>query len=152
MKRTLISAAVAAAVVLAIPATAQMMGGYGYGPGPGYGMMGGFGGGGYGPGMMWGYGGGYGYSGANLSTEQRTKIAQIQDEFRKKQWALMQSMHQVRWGQADAYRDGKLDDSSARQSFEAMTALRQQMFENSLEARKSFDAVLTPEQRKQLGR
>jgi protein CpxP len=50
MKRTLISAALAAAVVLAIPATAQMMGGYG-GYGPGYGM---------GPGMRGGYGPGYG--------------------------------------------------------------------------------------------
>jgi hypothetical protein len=42
----------------------------------------------------------------------------------------MQSMHQVRLGQADAYRDGKLDENAAR---------------------KSIDSVLTPEQRKQLG-
>jgi len=151
MKRTLIGAAVAAAAILAIPATAQMMGGYGDGYGPGYGMGPGMMGG-YGPGMMGGYGGGYGYGNVELTSEQRAKVAEIQDQFRKKQWALMQSMQQARWNQADAYRDGKLDEKAARQSFEAMSTLRQQMFENSLEARKSFDAVLTPEQRKQLGR
>ena len=126
--------------------------GYGRGYGPGYGMgpgmMGGYG---MGPGMMGGYGG-YGYGSVELTSEQRAKVAEIQDQFRKKQWALMQSMQQARWNQADAYRDGKLDEKAARQSFEAMSTLRQQMFENSLEARKSFDAVLTPKQRKQLGR
>ena len=140
MKRTLISAAVAATAVLAIPATAQM--GYG-GYGPGYGM---------GPGMMGGYGyGGYGYGNLNLTSEQRAKVAEIQQELRKKQWALMQSMHEVGWNRADAYKDGKLDENTARKSFEAMTELRKQMFENSLAARKSMDSVLTPEQRKQLG-
>jgi Spy/CpxP family protein refolding chaperone len=142
MKRTLISAALAAAVVLAIPATAQMMGGYRGGYGPGYGM---------GPGMMGGYGGGYGYGNVNLTSEQQAKIAEIQRGFQKKQWALMQSMHEVGWSQADAYREGKLDENAARKSFDAMTALRKQMFENSLAAHKSIDAVLTPEQRKQLG-
>jgi Spy/CpxP family protein refolding chaperone len=156
MKRTLISAALAAAAVLAVPATAQMMGGYGPGYGMGPGMMGGYGGGygpgyGMGPGMMWGYGGGYGYGNLNLTSEQRAKIAEIQEGFRKKQWALMQSMHEVRWGQADAYREGKLDENAVRKSFDAMTELRKQMFENSLAARKGIDAVLTPEQRKQLG-
>lgn len=119
MKRTLIGAAVAAAAILAIPATAQMMGGWGPGYGPGYAR-----GYGMGPGMMWGYGGygyGYGYDDVKLTSEQRAKIARIQDDFRNKQWALM-------------------------------TAMRQQMFDNSVAARKSMDAVLTPEQRKELGR
>ena len=111
-----------------------MMGGYG----PGYGMMG-------------GYGPGYGYGNLNLTSEQRSKVAEIQQELRKKQWALMQSMHEIRWNQADAYKDGKLDENAARKSFAAMTELRKQMFENSLAARKSMDSVLTPEQRKQLG-
>ncbi|HYX64040.1 MAG TPA: Spy/CpxP family protein refolding chaperone [Burkholderiales bacterium] len=149
MKRTLISAAIAAAAVLAIPATAQMgYGGYGPGYGMGPGMMGGYG---PGYGMMGGYGPGYGYGNLNLTSEQRSKVAEIQQALRKKQWALMQSMHEIRWNQADAYKDGKLDENAARKSFEAMTELRKQMFENSLAARKSMDSVLTPEQRKQLG-
>lgn len=149
MKRTLIGAALAAAVIVAVPAVAQMGGYGGYGPGMmgGYGMMRGYGPGyGMGPGMMGGYyGPGAGY-GANLTDEQRAKIAEIQEGFGKKQWALMQSMHQVGWNRAEAYRDGKLDENAARQSFEAMSELRKQMFENSLEARKQIDAVVGSKQ------
>ena len=167
MKRNLIVAAALAAVFSATTASAQgygpgygmgpgMMGGYGgYGPGYGMGpgMMWGYGGGpgyyGMGPGMMWGYGG-YGYGIPNLTDEQRAKVAEIQKEFRNKQWALMQSMHELAWNQADLYRDGKLDEKSARKAFDAMTGLRKQMFENSLEARKRMDSVLTAQQRKEL--
>ena len=35
---------------------------------------------------------------------------------------------------------------------QGMAGLRQQMFENTLEARKRVDSVLTPQQREQLGR
>lgn len=127
-----------------------MMGDYGYGMGPGMmgpgmmepGMMG--------PGMMGP--GNYGYWLPDLTTEQRVKLADVQDEFRRKQWALMQSMHELGWRQNDVYRDGKFDEKAARKSFEAMTDLRKQIFENSLDLRKRIDAVLTPQQRDQLGR
>src|SRR5512139_1020580 len=82
-----------------------MMGGYGMGPGwggngMGPGMMGGGWGPGYGmgPGMMGGYGmgpgwGGYGPQGMpDLSADQRAKIGKIQDETRRKNWALMGQM------------------------------------------------------------
>ena len=160
MKRTLLAMAVSA-MLIAPSAWSQgygmgpgMMWGdeddgggrYGYGPGrgrggygPGYGM---------GPGMMGGYGPG-GYYGLNLSKEQRTKIAGIQEEFANKQWALMDSMHELRWS---AYNEGKFDEQAARKSFDAMTALRKQMFENSLAMRKSIDGVLTKEQRDKLSR
>ncbi|HZL95842.1 MAG TPA: Spy/CpxP family protein refolding chaperone [Vicinamibacterales bacterium] len=158
-----------------------MMGDYGYGMGPGmmggygrgggYGMRGGYGDGdcGIGPGMMGGYGRGpgygmgpgmmggwgargYGYWISDLSTEQKVKLADIHDEFSRKQSALMESMHEFGWRRNEAYRDGKFDEKATRQSFEAMTELRKQMFENSLELRKQAEAVLTPQQRDQLKR
>ena len=128
-----------------------MMGGYGPGYGMGPGMMGGYGPGyGMGPGMMGGCGpGGYGYGIPDLTNEQRAKIGAIQDESARKQWALMGSMQELMWNR-EVYSDGKFDENAARKAFDAMTGLRKQMFENSLEARKRIDSVLTPQQRKQL--
>lgn len=136
---------------------AGMMGRWGWGPGPG--MMGHWGPG-MGPGMM-GYGpgpgmmgwGGYGYFGIpDLSAEQRAQLAQIQQETQRKQWALMQSMHELAWQQRDAYRGGTLNEEAARQHYDAMAQLRKQMFENALEARKRMEGVLTPEQRDRLAK
>lgn len=143
-----------------------MMGGYspGYGMGPGMmwgdgpgygmgpGMMGGYGPGygrGYGMGRgMWGYGG-Y-LEGLNLSEEQRTKISEIQHEQFGKHWALMGAMHQQGGPMQEAYASGKFDEKAARKAFDAMSDLRKQMFEASLQAQKRIDALLTPEQREQL--
>ena len=155
MKRTVIGvgAAVAAAAILAGTALAQ---GYGMGPGmmggqdPGYGMGPGMMGGngqGMGPGMMGGYG--PGYAALNLTDEQRKKIDAIQEEVWSKQGALMGRMHAQSYRMHDF---GKGDDATARKAFDEMTAAHKQMFETQLEARKRIDAVLTPEQRKQLGR
>lgn len=160
MKRKLIAAAALAALFTA-GAWAQMGpgwgGGYGYGYGMGPGMMGGghgYGmgpgmmGGGYGmgPGMMGGYGpgGGYGYSGLNLTDEQRTKIAAIEEEVAKRQWDLMDKMHDQHY---DLWRG---DESASRKAYEVMSSARKAMFETSLEARKRIESVLTDEQRKQL--
>ena len=137
-------------------------GGCGFGGGPGYGM--GYGGGpgyGMGPGRMGGYGpgygmglgrmGGYGYGGiSGLTSEQREKLAAIQEEFRGKQWKLMESMHGLAWNQRDLYRDGQLDEKAAREANEAVSAIRKQMFENSLEAQKRVEGVLTAKQREEL--
>lgn len=164
MKRTLIGAAVAAAAILAGTALAQGYGpGYGMGPGmmggggygPGYGMGPGMmGGGGYGPGQGMGpgmMGGGYGpgYAALNLTDEQRKKIDAIQEEVWSKQGELMGRMHAQSYRMHDF---GKADDAAARKAFDEMAAAHKQMFETRLEARKRIDAVLTPEQRKQLGR
>jgi Spy/CpxP family protein refolding chaperone len=171
MKRKLITAAIAA--ILATAAWAQTDPGYGpaYGPGA-YGMgpemMGGFGPGrgyGMGPGMMGGYGPGYGmgpgmmggygpggYYGLKLSDEQRRKIVDIQEEQWRKQWALMNSMHELRFKQFGAEESGKIDDAEARKIYQAMADLRRQMFENSLDTRKRIDALLTKEQREELQR
>jgi Spy/CpxP family protein refolding chaperone len=123
-------------------------GGYGYGTGPG--MMGGYGGGyGMGPGMMWGYGPGA-YYGLKLSDEQRRKIADIQQEQWKKQWALMSAMHELRFRQFNAEESGTSGDADTRKSYQAFADLQKQMFENSLDTRKRIDAVLTKEQREEL--
>jgi Spy/CpxP family protein refolding chaperone len=134
------------------PGMMEGYGGYGPGYGMGPGMMWGYGGGyGIGPGMMWGYGpGGYGYGIPDLTGEQRTKMAEIQNEFGKKQWALMQSMRELAWNQGGVSRGSEFDEKAARKAFDAMSDLRKQMFENSLEARKRMDSVLTSQQRKQL--
>ena len=66
-----------------------MMGGYGAGYGMGPGMMGGQG---YGYGTDSGVMGGYlSRSDLNLTPEQRSKIATIQNDLRRKGWELMES-------------------------------------------------------------
>jgi Spy/CpxP family protein refolding chaperone len=127
--------------------------GYGMGPGMmyGYGQRGGYGMGpwmhgygGYGPGYGRGWGGG---AGLNLTDEQRSKIDQIQQDLRSKQWDLMgkiQDEYARRADAPDAAAAGKADDQ--------ITALQQQMVSNAGAARKQVDAVLTKEQREQLRR
>jgi Spy/CpxP family protein refolding chaperone len=125
----------------------------GEGPGPAYGHRG------YGmqPDMMPGHGmggammmGGYGLALPDLTNEQRTQIAEIQKEFGRKQWALMGQMHEQRWQSGDALRGGQLDEQAARKAYDTMAAVRKQMFENSLEARKRINSLLTPQQREKL--
>jgi Spy/CpxP family protein refolding chaperone len=126
-----------------------MMGGYGPGYGMGPGMMGGYGPGyGMGPGMMGGgYGPGYGFGGLDLSAEQREKIGEIQQEFARKHYGLMTAMHSPGGPMEQMYSG---DEKAAREAYEAMAAARKQMFEAQLDMRKQVEAVLTPEQRKQL--
>lgn len=127
-----------------------MMGGYGQGYGPGYGMMGGYGPGfGMGPGMMGGYGPGYDL---NLSAEQRSKIAKIQDEVRRKHWELMGKMQDEQSKMVELYNADKRDDAALSASNKKIAELQQQMFEQSLSAQKQMDAILTKEQRDSLRR
>ena len=121
-----------------------MMGGYGYGYG--HGMMGGYG---MGPGMMGGYGFGRMPNIPDLTKEQRDKITTVQKEVRQKQWALMDKMHDEFESQ-NPYRSGKLDEQAARKAYDASEKLHRQMFENSLDAHKRIESILTPQQREQL--
>jgi Spy/CpxP family protein refolding chaperone len=119
-----------------------MMGGYGPGYGP---MMGGYGPGIMGPGMM----GGYGYGRLpDLTPEQRSKIAEIQREYRGRQWPLMQQMHELMWADGAA----APDEQAQRRDYDKIAALQKQMFENSLESRKRIDTLLTPQQREEMRR
>lgn len=126
-----------------------VMGGYGpgYGMGPGMmmapGMM-------TAPGMMWGYGG-WGY-GVELSPEQRTKIADIQQDVAHRRWELMEKLHAEAGPMYEASGFGAFDEQAARKAYDAMADAHKQMFESWLDARKRIEAVLTPEQREQLRR
>lgn len=126
------------------------MGGYGMGPG----MMGGYG---MGPGMMGGYGmgpgmmGGYGWgSNLNLSDDQRAKINRIQDETRKTQWTLMGTMMDQQARLRDLYESPKQDTAAIDKTYKAIGKLRQQMYDNGVDAQKRMDAILTKEQQEKL--
>jgi Spy/CpxP family protein refolding chaperone len=58
-------------------------------------------------------------------------------------------MHEQRLKFYDFGASGRSDDAAARKAYEAMSEARKAMFENSLEARKRIEAVLTKEQRQQ---
>jgi Spy/CpxP family protein refolding chaperone len=175
MKRTTTFALAAgttlAIALAAITVNAQPRGGWdgevGYGMGAGYPMgygahMGdGAGPGAYGmgPGMMYGERGmGPGASGAygagcpwgtelKLTDEQRTKIADIRQDLRSKQWELMGKIRQEFARRAQAS-----DDDAAAKADDQIGQLQQQMLANATAARKQMDAVLTKDQRQQLRR
>ncbi len=121
-----------------------MMGGYGMGPG----MMDGQGRGlGMGSGMMGGYGG---QADLHLTAEQRSKIAKIQDNVRRKHWDLMGKMQDEQSQIREQFNAEPRDDAALGKSYRKMLELRQQMFESSLAAQKEMDAVLTAEQREKM--
>jgi len=122
-----------------------MMGRHG---GMGGGMHGGMGGGMHG-GMM-----GQGLSPGVLATlglspEQQAKITEIQRDAQRKRHGYRGTMRETRWNAQDAQKDG-FNEDAARKQFDAMAAIRKEMFESGLAARKQIDAVLTPEQREKL--
>lgn len=137
-----------------------MMGGYGMGPG----MMGGQGSGyGMGSGTMSGQGSGYGMgpgmmdgyasrADLNLTAEQRSKIANIRNDVRRKHWDLMGKMQDEQAQMNEQYHSDQRDDATLSKSHHDMSELRQQMFDLSLSARRQTDAVLTQEQRDKLKR
>ncbi|MGB7423124.1 MAG: periplasmic heavy metal sensor [Comamonas sp.] len=152
-----------------------MMGGWGGGYGPG--MMGGWGdghgprmmgrwSGEYGPGMMNGWGGGWdggyfmgpgmmrgrGLAGAGLefSDEQRDKIEKIHANAADTQWnlagkifAAVGKLHELLASEAP-------DRDAIRSAYKALSDLRLQQLEASLDMRANVDAVLTKEQREWL--
>ena len=145
----------------------SMMGGYGMG---GHGMggygMGAYGMGGYGMGaddMMDGRGRGYGMGSGpfggygsradlSLTSEQRSKIAKIQDDVRRKHWDLMGKMQDEQAQMNEQYNSDQRDDAPLSKSYRDMSELRQQMFDLALAARKQMDTVLTAEQREKMKR
>jgi Spy/CpxP family protein refolding chaperone len=154
-----------------------MMGGYGpggqggYGPGYGMapGMMGGgmMGGGMMGPGMMgsgmmgggmmgggmMGPGMGRALWSLDLNDSQRKEVTKVQDELRKKNWEVAGKMQDEMAKLRDAYwGSDKRDRSAISAAYKRLGELRQQRFENSLDAADRIEKVLTVEQREQLKR
>jgi Spy/CpxP family protein refolding chaperone len=88
----------------------------------------------------------------DLSTEQRQRIAQIQDEARQQHQAWAQAMHAPGGPMAGAMAGDPLDEAATRRAYESMSQMHKAMFESHLQTRQRILAVLTPEQRTQLGR
>lgn len=153
--RTLLVAGVFAMGVAAATATALAQGpgqgpGYGPGYGPGPGMMGGYG---RGPGFGAGDGRGFGYGGGlaalNLSSEQREKIAALQEANRRKNWDTMGQMRSEQFKLRRMYYADKIDPAAVAEQQKKVDELRRQMLKSRVESHNQIAAVLTPEQRKQ---
>ena len=160
LRKTLSGAALIGAMIVGTTALADPpQGGYGPGYGMGPGMMGNYGPGyNMGPGMMGGFGPDYGMgtgmmggyanrSDLNLSAEQRSKIAKIQNDVRRKHWEIMGKVHDEQALMNEQYYSEQRDDAALSKSYRNMSELRHQMFDLSLSAQKQIDAVLTKEQR-----
>lgn len=122
-----------------------MMGGYGSGYGMGPGMMGG----GYGPGYSMGPGmmGWRNYRDLNLTADQKTKISQIRQEMRTKQWALMGEMMDAQDNLQDLYNVDKQDAAAINKQYKEIEDLRRQMVDNAVDAHNRINNILTKEQR-----
>lgn len=115
----------------------------------GMGGMGGMRGEGMGHGMMEGHGMMRTLQGLDLTAEQRTKLTEIQRDAQRKRHGFMGTMRETRWKMQDAQKDG-FNEEAARKQFDAMAAIRKEMFEAGLATRKQVEAILTPEQRDRL--
>ncbi|WP_221928968.1 Spy/CpxP family protein refolding chaperone [Tepidiphilus olei] len=100
-----------------------------------------------GPGMM----GGYGYGPAlDLTEQQQAKIAQIQEDFRKKQGDLAAKMYAEQAKLNEIYYSGKRDPAAIDNQYKKICDLRRQMIQIQVDAQNRMDAVLTPEQKERL--
>lgn len=116
----------------------------GYGYGMRHGMMGP---GMMGPGMMGGYGAGPGM--LNLTEQQQNKMAQIQEEVRKKHWDLMGKMNAEQMKLQQLYYSGKRDSATIEAQHKKIYQLQREMDESRVDAQGRMDAVLTKEQKEQ---
>ena len=100
-----------------------------------------------GPGMM----GGYGYGPAlDLTEQQQAEIAQIQEDFRKKQSDLAAKMDAEQAKLNEIYYSGKRDPAAIDNQYKKIYDLRRQMIQIQVDAQNRMDAVLTPEQKERL--
>lgn len=133
-----------------------MMGGMGGMMGPGMGMMGmgpgmsgmGMMGGGMGPGMM--AMGMHPFDMLDLTADQRTRLAKIQDETRKRHWDLMGKLFDEHARLRDVYAADRPDPKQVGQVYGNIAKIQQQMAEIATDAHNRMSDVLTKEQRDQL--
>jgi len=90
------------------------------------------------------------YGALNLTPDQQNKMLEIQKKLDQQRWDLMGKMHQQGYQGMHAYKDGNFDEAGARRQFEVMTGFHKQMFEIMIQGQKEMDALMTPDQRKQL--
>lgn len=115
--------------------------------GPGMGMMGGMGGGMMGPGASMGM---HPFAMLDLTGDQRTKLAKIQDETRKRHWDLMGKLFDEQARLRDIYATERPDPKQVGQVYGNIAKLQQQMAEIATDAHNRMFDVLTKEQREQL--
>jgi len=142
-----------------------MMGGYGPGYGPGmmgsYGRGGGWGSGWGGMGSMMGMMGMMGITGhgamgvwpyyaLDLSEQQRSKMSQIQDEMRKKNWEVVGKLVDEQARLRDLYAADKRDAAAIGKQTMKIAELRRQLVEASVDAHNRIEALLSKEQKERL--
>jgi Spy/CpxP family protein refolding chaperone len=88
----------------------------------------------------------------DLNDTQHQQVLKIEDELRRKNWDVMGKMQDEMAKLRDSMWSGKRDRAAILAANKRMSDLRQQMLENSLDARDKAEAVLTPQQREQLRR
>jgi Spy/CpxP family protein refolding chaperone len=88
----------------------------------------------HGPGMMGGYGA---RPDLDLNAAQRSKVARIRDDVRRRQWELMGKMHDEQSQMNDQYASDARDDAALSKSYQNLSELRHQMFDLSLSAQKA---------------
>jgi len=100
--------------------------------------------------MMGGSGRGPGAPISGLTDEQRDKIALVREQNRSRNWGTMGQVQAEQFKLRQMYAADKLDSAAILEQQKKVDELRRQMLKSRLEARKEIEAVLTPEQRKQL--
>lgn len=122
----------------------------GYG---GQGMMG-YGGNGMmgygGPGMM-GYGG-HAFRMLDLNEQQRSKLSQIHDEVRKKNWELMGKLLDEQAVMRELFSADKRDPAAIGKQSMKVAELRRQLLEASVDAHNRMEALLSKDQKERLRR
>lgn len=142
MKSPTLKIIVAALGVVAGSAFAQ-----GYGSGPCWGNEGGYGPGmgegpGYGRGMGYGRGGGFGPGpGANLTDEQRAKVAKLREEHRAKNWKTMGELQKEQLKLGELY-DAKADASAIAAQEKKVDAVREHLFKQRNDMRREMQTVI----------
>jgi len=100
--------------------------------------------------MMGGYGRGSGAGISGLTDEQRDKIAAIREQHRQKNWGTMGQVQAEQFKLRRMYSADRIDSAAILEQQKKVDELRRQMLKSRLEGRREIEAVLTPEQRKQL--
>ena len=101
------------------------------------------------PGMMMGPGMGP-YSALDLTKEQRSQLAKIRQETRKKHWDLMGKVHEERDTLAELMDADPRDPAAIGSQYRKIQELQRHMLESSIEAQNRIEGVLTPAQREKV--
>ena len=136
----------------ALALTASLAAAQGYGPGMmGQGTMG------YGPGMMGGgmmtgpgMMGGPMMASLKLTDQQEDKLFALHEQMRAKNFATMGKVHAEQFKMYRLTKGENVDSKAVVEQQKKIDDARREMFATHLEMRKQVEAILTPEQRKQL--